>query len=233
MKYLSRRDIEIISDKIIYKYKQLPEVDGKNLCRVEPDLLIEKLLGLTIAYEHLSPDGSILGGYSPDEIAIEVFDSDEGTTLYATDANTLLIEKDLQEDKSRVGRCNYTKMHEAGHYIMGRLDKGSSRPAHYYRVNKGRHKITNWQEWQADTLASFLLMPQECVMRCLHEFGLDNGIAVLNSLYRPEEYCRFLMMSRYMGVSKQALAIRLKQLGMLGECYLEHPKKILDIEYGE
>ena len=233
LNYLSRRDIEIIADKIIDKYKQLPDVDGKCLYRVEPDKLIGELLRLTVEYKHLSVDGTLLGEYISDEVEIEVYDDCNEPEMFNTNENTLLIETDLHEDIGQTGRCNFTKMHEAGHYILDRINLDIKCKVHYYRLNSNEHKVTNWYEWQADTLASYLLMPKECIMRCLHEFGIDNGIEVLNSVYCQKDFTKFIKMAEFMGVSKQALSIRLKQMGLLKECYLDSPKRMLDIEYGE
>ena len=44
LKRLSRIDIENIAKKIIDKYKELPENQGVEVYRIEPELLLTKLL---------------------------------------------------------------------------------------------------------------------------------------------------------------------------------------------
>ena len=85
-------------------------------------------------------------------------------------------------------------------------------------------------EWQTDTLASFLLMPTSLLRKNMNECGIPNGIPILNPLWRSDDYQRFVALSRKMGVSKQALAIRLKQMKLIGEDYTANPYSMLDID---
>lgn len=61
MKYLSRKDIEIIGNRVIQAYMRLPDFVGKTIYRITPDVLIRDVLGLNLEYHHLSLDGSVLG----------------------------------------------------------------------------------------------------------------------------------------------------------------------------
>lgn len=61
MKHLSRLDIEAIAEKYITAYMELPEVQDMQIYRIEPELFLERVLGLKIDYAHLSYDGSLLG----------------------------------------------------------------------------------------------------------------------------------------------------------------------------
>ena len=60
-------------------------------------------------------------------------------------------------------------------------------------------------------------------------FGLGDRLRLLNRVFAPNEYDRFCKMADYMGVSKQALAIRLKQLGLLERDYLKDPFALVNI----
>ena len=53
MKRLSRNDIETISEKFVKAYFELPEIKKSQVYRIEPELMLEKVLGLTIEYMHL------------------------------------------------------------------------------------------------------------------------------------------------------------------------------------
>jgi len=90
-------------------------------------------------------------------------------------------------------------------------------------------QITNWEEWQANTLASELILPRECVERSLFLFGFDERIHMLNRIYAPTQYERFKDMAIFLGVSKKALAIRLKQLGLLENDYYDDPFSLIDV----
>lgn len=61
MKHLSRNDIEAIAEKYVKAYLELPEIKSAQVYRIEPEIMLEKVLGLNVEYMHLSYDGSILG----------------------------------------------------------------------------------------------------------------------------------------------------------------------------
>lgn len=77
MKRLSRNDIETISEKFVKAYFELPEIKKSQVYRIEPELMLEKVLGLTIEYMHLSYDGSILGMTSFGELGVQVFENND------------------------------------------------------------------------------------------------------------------------------------------------------------
>ena len=59
-RYLSVTQLSAIADRVLRAYKKLPEVrEGPLLC-VDPTLLLETLLGLSIEYHTLSQTGIIL-----------------------------------------------------------------------------------------------------------------------------------------------------------------------------
>ena len=58
----------------------------------------------------------------------------------------------------------------------------------------------------------------------------DTTIKKLNKVFFPREYEKFCQVAETLGVSKQALSIRLTQLGMLGESYLDDPFRLVDVE---
>lgn len=72
MKHLSRFDIEAIAAKYVKAYMELPDVRNTKIYRIDPELLLEKVLGLTVEYQHLSYDGSILGMTSFAELGVQV-----------------------------------------------------------------------------------------------------------------------------------------------------------------
>ena len=234
MRRLSRKDIEGIAARVIAAYKNMPVNEGKVLNKVDPELLVHGLLGLNIEYKHLSLDGSILGLTSFGDLGIQVYDDDEDD-IYFLDSQTVLIERDLRENAEKHGRCNFTIMHEGSHQIYKMLfprDYGIRyrTEVHYYRMNDTKSKqITNWEEWQANTLASELILPRECVERSLFLFGFDERIHMLNRIYAPTQYERFKDMAIFLGVSKKALAIRLKQLGLLENDYYDDPFSLIDV----
>lgn len=239
MKHLKRTDIEAIGKDIYVQYRMLPELKGSRvICNIQPDLLIEKLLGFRIEYHHLSLTGEILGITCTDDIGIEIYNDDDSEDVIYLDGKTILIEKDLCKDNSSYGRYQFTKCHEAGHLIYKQLfpqdygcKKGES-PVPRYSMAKKEHKkggIINWEEWQADVLAASILMPVDLIEQGMFWLELGEKISLLNKIYSPIVYNKFCTLADMLGASKQALAYRMQKLGLLEQNQLENPYEFLQI----
>lgn len=236
MKRLSRKDIDAIGMRIFEAYKKLPQLQGKTIYNVNPELLCSDLLGLHLDYQHLSLDRSILGLTSFTEYGIEVFENDDSEAFYYLDGKTVLVERDLKNDITMRGRCNFTIAHEAGHQIFKMMypreyGAGTDSRTHFYKVGShSKRPIEDWEEWQTNTLASCTLLPKELIEQAMFYFGFDTKIGILNKVFAPKEYNRFSAMAEFLGSSVKALAIRMKQLGLLEKEYLDNPYEIVDIE---
>ena len=112
MKRLSRNDIEAIAEKYVKAYLELPEIKSAQVYRIEPEIMLEKVLGLNVEYMHLSYDGSILGMTSFGELGVQVFENDDEEAFFFLDGKTVLVESDLNYDNKSKGRKNFTLMHE-------------------------------------------------------------------------------------------------------------------------
>lgn len=233
MRFYSQEEIEYISRRVYKAYKktagysEAPE-------RVIPEQLAD-ILGLTFDYRHLSKDRLTLGLTSfEDGDGVEVFDSPL-EEFYMLDGKTMLIEEDLQNDEEKVGRCNFTKAHEVSHHILHLLypnEFGSGtatrRILHYRLDGKSSGEIVR-HERLVDWVTSAVLMPEELIKRNMYLCGLPGRIEILNRLIGTHDYRNFCAMAEGMGVSKQALAIRLKNLGLLGKEYLKNPYEMLNV----
>lgn len=242
MKRLSRNDIEAIAEKYVKAYLELPENKSAQVYRIEPEIMLEKVLGLNVEYMHLSYDGSILGMTSFVELGVQVFENDDEEAFFFLDGKTVLVESDLNYDNKSKGRKNFTLMHEGSHQIFKMLfpnDYGvtqQSAGVHYYKANTERSRqINDWEEWQANTLAAAILLPKCLIEKGMFLFGLGKKIECLNKIYYPAEYERYSALADFLGSSKKALAIRMKQLGLLDQEYLENPFDYMTIfpEVGE
>lgn len=233
-RYLSYNDLDAIAARVFRAYSKLPEVqEAGQLLYIDPNLLLKQLLGLTIEYRHLSTDGTTLGITAYDEVGVEICDEDED--LFYFDGKTVLIEKDLQTE-DQTGRRNFTIVHEGCHHILKMLfpkDYGSGANARRVLRYRDMRSERIREEWQVDRLTSSILMPQELVEQAMSLVGQNGRIDMLNAVWRRKEYERFCNMCYLLGVSKQALSIRMMRLGLLGEEHLRHPNEILDIEMGD
>ncbi len=237
LKILSRNGIESIAERVLKAYMGLPEFAGNTIYRIEPEILIEKVLGLNIDYQYLSDDGSILGLTSFCEMGIQVYENDDSEAFYFLDGKTVLVDKRLKEDITLKGRCNFTAVHEAGHQILKMLypkeyGNTQAKRLHFYRMDSEIKKpIADWEEWQANTLGAAILLPKQLVKQAMEIFGLGERMRLLNKIYAPRDYEKFCAMADFLGVSKTALAIRLKYFGMLEMDYLRNPHEFLDVTY--
>ncbi len=233
-RYLSYGDLDAIAARVFRAYTKLPEVQvAGQVLYVDPELLLKALLGLTVEYRHLSPDGTTLGITAYDEVGVEL--CDESEDLFFFDGKTVLIEKDLLAE-DQTGRRNFTIIHEGCHHVLKMLfpkdySAGpNARRVLRYRETKG---CRDREEWQVDRLTSSVLMPRELVEQAMHLVGQEGRIDMLNAIWRRKEYERFCNMCYMLGVSKQALSIRMQRLGLLGEEHLRHPNEILNIYMGD
>lgn len=233
MGYLSRNDLERIATRVFDDYKNLPRFAGRKVDYVDPEILACGLCGLHIDHFHLSQDRLTLGMTSLKEVEVEVYNDSGQPFLYYLDGRTLLIETDLKDDPAQHGRYHFTTAHETAHQILADLhptDRVIQNRITYYRGHSPQYPIHDWVEWQADNLASALLLPVEIVHGALRKFDLERGIDILNRIYRPKEYGRFCEMAEFLGVSKQAMAIRLKRLGLMKKDYLQNPYTLANVE---
>lgn len=235
MAYLSRNDLDSLGGQVFTGYKSLPELKGKYLQRVEPETLAKDLCGLNIDYYHLSKSGIVLGLTSTSQVGTWVMDDDGNRLVYSLDGRTILIESDLRDNDEQRGRYHFTVAHEVAHQILDRMyperDGRMAARVHYSMVtSRPEYPVTDWAEWQANALASSLLMPVELVYNALCRFDLSQGIKILNKVFCPDVYERFCQVAETLEVSKQALALRLKRLGLLGENYLDDPYRLVNVE---
>ena len=232
MPYLDNNAMEKIAARVLRAYWKLP-MAKETPWYIDPDLLLSELLGLSIQFRHLSNDGLTLGmtSYAPVDIALPDCAPGEVVCL---DGKTVLIEKDLEQPDSVVGRRNFTVMHEGCHHILNMLYPGAycggekDRRIIKYRLSKPRSS-TGSEEWQADALTSCLLMPADLLRSNMRLVGLPEHLDYLNPVWRKQSYEQFVSLSELMGVSKQALSYRMKKLKLLGEDQRENPNGLLDV----
>lgn len=235
MKQLKRTDIEQIGNRIFNAYRKLPCVSTHgHISRVDPDVVLNCILGVDIQYHHLSEDGLTYGMTSTGELGVSLCDMDE---LFILDGKTVLIEKNMLKNPKMAGRCNFTKCHEASHHIFKMLypnDYGSENDGTPTKVYFSRermyspHQPRDWEEWQADTLASYILMPEDLIRQGMFWLDMGEQINILNKKFSPYMYEKFCMLADMLGASRSALAYRMEKLGLIKENHLSNPYIVFD-----
>ncbi len=207
---LSYKQINDIAQGVVNRYRALKSQPCVN---VNIEELLYHLYGFKIEFFNLSKDGSILGVYS--SLPVSLFVSQNGKKCFIElDGKTALIEESLL--KNNIGRKNFTIAHEGAHYILNDV----SGKVWFLRNESDCDKaIIDWSEWQANTLASCILMPEDSVRYLFGKFYCAEHIEKI-SPFTKEYFAPFEAMADFFGVSKQALGIRLKKLGLVNEIIL-------------
>lgn len=75
----------------------------------------------------------------------------------------------------------------------------------YYSLSQPEYRthIKDWEEWQANTLASVFLMPKDLLVQAMFLFGFKGKIDMINKVYATKVYERFSNMAAFLGVSKK------------------------------
>ncbi len=208
---LSYRDINTIANKIIKKYE---EKKGRSVDRVDIIDLLHTLYGVDVEYYKLSRNNSILGMASPTDTLVDVWRDDSPVTV-EIGSDLVLVDSSLLEPKL-IGRRNFTAAHEGAHQILFRMEPNPASPRLRLTTNVSRMRTEeDWEEWQANTLASCLLMPELQVKRMFWMLFSETYINIIQP-GNKNHYLPFVAMAAFFGVSKEALAIRLRQLKLIG-----------------
>lgn len=230
-KYLSRADLERIGGTVVKQYYWAIPRQGTMPAPIDPVELAKVVMGLETRYLPLSEDGSILGMACFQETVLEMYDIDRKAYQVHLSERDIVIDRSLL-DEDKIGRRNFTVAHELAHHILIRLYPEDYRHILNCRMHvlyRDTRQSRDWEEWQADAMAAAIIMPAETIRCCMDMFGLGKKPDMVSSICRAKEFERFCDIATYLGVSKKALAIRMKQLGLLGEEYLANPSAPMDI----
>ena len=100
----------------------------------------------------------------------------------------------------------------------------------YYSLRFAPRNVTpDWEEWRTNMLASAVLMPKDLILQYMQEYGLGKKMRMVNRIFAARQYEAFSQIADKMGVSKTALAIRMKQLGLVDRNDLNNPYSLIDI----
>ena len=220
---LSRAQIDQIGEEVIRNYNpyllERPQ-------EVDIDDLIQNHLRLHQEYHYLSHNGSILGMMVfYDSNGIIVFNPDLNEAEYVSIfANTIVVDNSLL-DEYQEARYRFTVAHEASHNLLHReyfeelyKQKTTENTSEFTQcridtmteMTGARYWVDNdWMEWQANCLASAILMPKSMVTRAISE--LDNKDIPKEERAKYERR----MISQIFNVSWEAAEYRLSKLELL------------------
>lgn len=194
--------IETIGRKILQEYDPAL-LDGPPQA-VPIETIIETKFDLTLEYHCLRKNGSILGETIFDEGAAILYDQDEKRyRLIAVKAGTILVEERLCVDRL-LGRLRFTCAHELGHWVLHQKLYSGTGDVAAYEGKTSLDESHGLVEWQADALATALLMPLPQIKRSFYRLraGRSNEQLVAE-------------MAQIFQVSKQAMRIRLETRNLI------------------
>ena len=162
--------------------------------------IIEDIFNLDIDYMRLTIAGDELGRMIYDNGYTTRYNPDKDDyELVRVQTGTMLIEALLLKNPVLHGRYRFTLAHELAHWILHKkLFEGTGIAAATYKTDS---LDDNSVEWQANYLAKAILMPVGQVKRAFYPLITDNNkIKKLADIFE---------------VSKQAMEIRLTELGLI------------------
>jgi len=210
--WLTKERISEKAEQVIFDYENLTSQEVRPPIPVEN--ILELSLGLHLVFQDLR---QILG-----------INDALGATY--VQSRRICIDKSLLDHKSE-GRLAFTCAHEVGHWVLHREfvnaagRSGINSDAIFCRVKDAKQPI----EWQADYFASCVLMPENEIRRAWHKAFGSKPLTLFNvrSAYSgplcfdpclrnwPFISDSIRNAGNFFNVSKQAMIIRLQDLGLV------------------
>ena len=213
---LSRKVLDEFGERIVADFcpeaMQIPQA-------IDTDYFLERHLRVTMDYKYLSRCGLYLGmTVFEDSAHIPVFNHEKFRAEYIQcTAGTIIIDNDLL-DPNQEHRYRFTAMHEASHLLLHRQyframaeQQSDYTPLVQCRVDTacngrrcGYKTDKDWIEWQANSLASAMLMPRCMVVKVVkeaerHRLSVNAGLEAVTDTFN---------------VSNEAAACRMQELGL-------------------
>lgn len=144
----------------------------------------------------------------------------------------IILDERLSEP-ARLGERNFTIAHECGHDLINWQDPDYiPHQIINYRIRSHHKKLkteNDFKEWQANVVASCLLLRPNLVGWTLYTFAKKEKITVYdtNILFRADRTI-LRMMAQYLGVSQECLFYRLDRLKMLEHKPLSEYDPVMD-----
>jgi len=215
MNYNYRQDetLEAIARNVIAQYD--PSLLQKP-CAIPVEDIIEQVYNLNLEYQYIRNNGRILGETIFEDTTVAIYEQrdGEGYKLIPVKAGTIIIDASLLHKRS-IGRFRFTCAHELAHWVIDRqyfMQHGETAAAMTSETAKDMARkpksfkssdVNDMIERQANRMASRILMPKCTLKTAFYHAKTDakilDKISYLAGIY---------------SVSKQAMRIRLEELGL-------------------
>lgn len=229
MYIFSSKDFDSVAELVLREYApdMLEKAQPLNI-----EALADEAYSLTIIDRYLSARGSILGLISFDDINVEVMSLEKQVVKEKLMSGTIVVDARLMSNEQH-HRRRFTVSHEVAHWIIHRQMYYAD--GQRYNLRQDKHFIacreatnsrarrqdywseSDWLEWQADKFASAMLMPATVfypeAMAVMHRHHA--GSYIIDGCGSKAASDVITELTEIFDVSRTAIRIRLKQVGML------------------
>lgn len=219
-----KNGVPIVSAEMLDRFACgiLVEFQSNILQKGEPvniQQLAKNYFGVHVIKQSLTPDYSILAMTTLEPIVVTVFDSSQGWVDMNVQPDTILIDDSLFEP-GQEARLNFVIAHELSHLACHKdirfsimKSKNMSKDVKAIDLTDKEEKAISWIEWQADYMASALLMPRAIFCKAFHRYAGSTKPYEQKSEREIAELATYL--SETFRVSKQAAFIRMYKLDLV------------------
>ena len=216
---LSNKETDELGERLIGMfYKENPV---KSLC-VDIEGFATDYLKLKIEYETFAGEDDDTIGFLGDGITPVCVSRNGVNQSVVFPWKTIVIDKYLL-GVTESGRKRFTIAHEVAHYLLERMNPAFAVARHHREFDRERDysageikKLLDFTENRADRLAAALMMPKFNVTKAMERFAENRKFTVYGeTILSPDERTRMQIMADGIGVSRTALQIRLRDLGLI------------------
>lgn len=218
--YISYDELEELGETIVSAY--ISKTKRYNTHCVDIEGLVTDYLGLTVVYENIAEDDPNKIAYLSNGKRPLWVNRDGKLQQVIFPKNTAVLDKVLLQERES-SRRRFTLGHEGAHSVIAKQnpmqDVGCFHnefdPERIYSIEE-RKELLSFSEAQADRLASVFLMPRFILQKVMKQYKCEKGLPVYGwNVFAPKDKIKLRNIADCMGVSYQALVIRLKTLGWL------------------
>ena len=229
MQRITNKELRELSNRVLSFYQMKMNIQA-DIYRVDIESLAE-LLDFRIHSVDLGPDADLMGFTAFEPALMNLEGQNSYIVPIAVGKNTIILNSSIKE--CCVGRYNFTAAHEVAHLILDMVYHLGYRVKYRNRPKLIRNEIIfnpfDYEEYIADRLASYILLPDKALRIMFKGFFGKSRIDFISPFDNREHYSRFCRLADYFGVSREALSIRLQQIGMLGKYYSYQHQSKMDI----
>ena len=218
--YISYDELEELGETIVRVY--VNKTKQYNTHCIDIEGLVTDYLGLTVVYETIAEDDpNKIAFLSNGKRPLTIIHEGQKTAVVFP-KNTVIVDKFLLGEKES-SRRRFTLGHEGAHSVIAKQNPMQDVGCFHNEFNPERHytfdeqkELLSFSEAQADRLSSVFLMPRFILQKVMKKYKCENGLPIYGwNVFAPDEKIKLRKMADCMGVSYQALVIRLRTLGLL------------------